>query len=174
MRKSVRSLPLARATQSIGNEMSDRPRLTSIAGVEEHTALNQLYLRLGYHAGIADDDVVYVARVDGDPVGLVRRARVCDVVMLRGMHIAPAYQRQGVGSRLLRAFAADLPPADCYCIPFAHLTRFYAQVGFAAIDESDAPECLREHVARYRAEGHSVLLMRRDPEPRAGAERETI
>ena len=135
----------------------------AVASVAEHTALNQIYLGWGYHGGIGDVDVVYVARLDGRPVGLVRRARESDVLMLRGMHIAPEHQRQGLGTRLLRTFVADLPPTDCYCIPFVHLTGFYSQGGFSTIDETEAGDFLRERLRRYRAEGYEVLLMRRTP-----------
>ena len=56
----------------------------SIAPHREHGALNELYLRLGYHGGIAHDDVVFVAHVDGEPVGLVRRSVESGLLMLRG------------------------------------------------------------------------------------------
>ena len=137
----------------------------SIAPAREHAALNELYLRLGYHGGIADDDVVFVAHVDERPVGLVRRRVECGLLMLRGMQVAPAHQRQGIGSRLLRAFVADLPSIDCYCIPYAHLPHFYAQGGFALLDESEAAEFLRARLDRYRAEGLEVVVMRREATP---------
>ena len=137
----------------------------SIAPAREHAALNELYLRLGYHGGIADDDVVFVAHVDERPVGLVRRSVESGLLMLRGMQVAPAHQRQGIGSRLLRAFVADLPSIDCYCIPYAHLPHFYAQGGFALLDESEAAEFLRARLDRYRAEGLEVVVMRREATP---------
>ena len=134
----------------------------SVAAVSEHAALNQLYLSWDYHGGIADSDVVYVARLDSRVVGLVRRTSESGVVMLRGMHVSPEYQRRGIGTRLLRAFVGDLPATECYCIPFAHLVGFYSQAGFSPVDDSQAPTFLRERLLRYRAEGHIVLLMRRD------------
>ena len=137
----------------------------SIAPQLEHAALNELYLRLGYTAGIADADVVFVAHVDGRPVGLVRRSVESGLLMLRGMQVAPEHQGRGIGSRLLRAFVADLPAADCYCIPFAHLPHFYARGGFALVDEAEAPEFLRTRLVRYRAEGLQVVLMRRARTP---------
>jgi predicted N-acetyltransferase YhbS len=147
----------------------------SIAPPREHAALNELYLRLGYHGGIADDDVVFVAYVDEQPVGLVRRSMESGLLMLRGMQVAPAHQRQGIGSRLLRAFVADLPATDCYCIPFAHLPRFYAQGGFALVDESEAAEFLRVRLHRYRAEGLEVVLMRREaPSDNLGTPRSDV
>ena len=104
----------------------------SIADVSEHSALNQAYLNWGYHGGILDTDVVHVARVEGRPVDIVRRAEESGVTMLRGMYLAPDFRRQGIGTRLLRAFVADLPQ-----------------------------DFLRERLRVYRAEGHKVILMRR-------------
>jgi GNAT superfamily N-acetyltransferase len=133
----------------------------SIASVAEHAALTEYYLQWGYRGGIADDGRVYVARRDRSPVGLVRRASLAGHMMLRGMQVAPDCQRQGVGTELLRAFVADLPPAGCYSIPFAHLVAFYGQGGFAPVAEAVAPPSLRERLSHYRAEGHDVLLMYR-------------
>jgi predicted GNAT family N-acyltransferase len=83
------------------------------------------------------------------------------------MHIALAHRRSGIGTRLLCAFAADLPATDCFCIPFSHLTAFYAQVGFSVISDTDAGTFLRERLRHYRAEGHDVFLMRRTASPDA-------
>ena len=84
--------------------------------------------------------------------------------MLRGMHVDPAYQRRGVGDRLLGALVADLD-GDCFCIPFAHLTAFYARAGFAVIREDVVPAFLVQWLQRYREEGHDVLIMHRPARP---------
>jgi predicted N-acetyltransferase YhbS len=143
----------------------------SIASVAEHAVLAAVYLQWGYEGGIADDDLVYVAKRDRRPIGLVRRASIAGHLMLRGMQVAPECRRQGVGTQLLRAFVADLPATDCYCIPFSHLVAFYGQAGFRRVEEAAAPPSLRERLSHYRAEGHDVLLMRRPacvPLDRAG------
>jgi GNAT superfamily N-acetyltransferase len=137
----------------------------SIAAARDYATLNRLYESWGYHGGIAEDDVVYVAHVDERRAGLVRRTFDFGALMLRGMYVAPEYRRRGIGSELLRRFVADLRESTCYCIPFAKLTEFYAQCGFAVIDEAEAGAALRERLAAYRAEGHDVVLMRRDAGP---------
>ena len=133
----------------------------SIAANAEHAALDRAYVEWGYHGGILDTDVVYVARIGGRPVGIVRRAEESGVTMLRGMFLAPEFRRRGMGTQLLRAFVADMPVADCHCIPFSHLVGFYSQGGFTTLDESRAEAFLRERLRVYRAEGHDVILMRR-------------
>ena len=140
---------------------------TRPAAPGELARLAELYEEWGYHGGILPTDVVFVAERDGACVGVVRRAWEHETLMLRGMYVAPSVRGQGVGSRLLAAFvrALDADPAirhePCYGIPFAHLERFYAKVGFVFVDESRAPAFLRERVRQYRAEGHVVAVMRR-------------
>jgi GNAT superfamily N-acetyltransferase len=84
-----------------------------VARADEYPASNQLYLQWGYRGGIAASDVVYCASVDRQVVGLVRQTTASGVLMLRGMHVAPEHQRQGIDARLLGAFVADLPRLDC-------------------------------------------------------------
>jgi len=133
----------------------------AVARIDEHEALAQCYRAWGYDAGIAPADRVYVARLDDRPIGIVRRSEEQGTLMLRGMQVDPAFHRRRVGTRLLRAFVAELPVRDCHCVPYNHLTHFYGQEGFALVDEADGPPHLRERLVRYRAEGLSVVLMRR-------------
>jgi GNAT superfamily N-acetyltransferase len=134
----------------------------SVAHPTEHAQLDDLYRVWGYHAGIAGADKVYVAQVDGRVVGLVRRTLEGTTTMLRGMQVDPAYQRRGIGKRLLTALVADLDDVECFSIPFAHLTSFYGQAGFVVAHEP-IPAFLVQWLHRYRDEGHDVLVMRRPP-----------
>jgi GNAT superfamily N-acetyltransferase len=78
------------------------------------------------------------------------------------MRVEPDFQRQGIGSRLLGAVGAELR-GPCYCIPYAHLTGFYGQIGFQVLEPRLAPDFLAERLATYRArgDGHEYLLMYR-------------
>lgn len=134
-----------------------------VAHPTEFARLDTLYRTWGYQAGIAHADKVYVAQAADRTIGLVRRTREDTTTMLRGMHVDPAYQRRGVGDRLLSALVADLIDVECFCIPFAHLTLFYGRAGFVVVPEAAAPAFLRQWLHRYRAEGHDVLIMRRPP-----------
>jgi GNAT superfamily N-acetyltransferase len=132
-----------------------------IARVAEHPLLNALYAAWGYDAAANPSDALFVAELDGRPAGLVRRASENGITMLRGMYVDPMHHRQRIGSALLARFAHDLGGAECYCIPFAHPTRFYGAVGFAVIADNDAPTFLAERTRSYRVAGHDVLIMRR-------------
>lgn len=133
----------------------------AISDGADHAALNELYVSWHYHAGIASSDTVFVATHRNRTIGLVRRTEEQGALMLRGMHVDPDFQRQGVGTRLLQAFVADLPARECFCIPFDHLIAFYGQSGFAVVPLRESPPFLAERVRQYSREGHRVLLMRR-------------
>ena len=158
-----------RAELTAARAASLRPRSTShmspvrvrIAQSGEYPRLDALYRAWGYTAGIGARETVYVAEESEHQIGLVRRTLEEGTVMLRGMQVDPAHQRRGVGSRLLDAFIADLSAAECYCIPYAHLTAFYNRGGFEVVPEAHAPAFLVQRLARYRGEGLDVLIMRR-------------
>jgi predicted N-acetyltransferase YhbS len=80
--------------------------------------------------------------------------------MLRGLRVAPAWHRRRIGSRLLRAFVADLGDEVCYCVPYTHLVPFYGEVGFKPMRAEDAPPFLLKRLAGYKRGGMDVLLMR--------------
>jgi GNAT superfamily N-acetyltransferase len=132
-----------------------------IATLEEYDRARAAYTAWGYDGGISTADVVLVAEREGEFVGIVRRTREHDVLMLRGMQIAPAWRRRRIGTRLLRAFIADLPREECYCVPYTELITFYGAVGFGVTREEAAPLFLRERLAGYRGRGLDVVLMRR-------------
>jgi N-acetylglutamate synthase-like GNAT family acetyltransferase len=137
-----------------------------VAKPSEYPRLVALYELWGYRGGITADDVVFVAERAGEVVGLVRRAAEDEITMLRGMYVAPAVRRSGVGTSLLTAFAEHLDGAECFCIPFAHLTQFYQQAGFTLLAEGAAPAMLSERLRSYRSEGHQVVLMHRGSDGR--------
>ncbi len=132
-----------------------------IADVSEHASLDRRYVAWGYRGGVDPHDALYVAEMDGEAVGLVRRVTSDGTTMLRGCYVDPAHHREGVGSAMLAAFVRDLGDGECYCVPFTHLTRFYGASGFAVVSDTDAPAFLAARVRRYRAEGRDVLIMLR-------------
>jgi GNAT superfamily N-acetyltransferase len=132
-----------------------------IATPDEYERVRAAYLAWGYDGGVSPTDVVYVAERDTELVGVVRRTREHDVIMLRGMLVAPAWRGRRIGSRLLRAFIADLPSEECYCLPYTRLVTFYGAVGFGVMREEVAPPFLRERLADYRRRGLKVVLMHR-------------
>ena len=132
-----------------------------LARPEEHARAAQAYEAWGYRGGVRPEDAVYVAEADGELAGVVRRTVEEGVTMLRGMQVAPEWRRRGIGTRLLRAFVADLGDGECWCIPYLHLTDFYGMEGFETVPGPNPPAFLQARLAEYRARGLSVLIMRR-------------
>jgi GNAT superfamily N-acetyltransferase len=92
-------------------------------------------------------------------VGVVRLCREHGVTVLRGMRIADLYQRRGIGAALLRRLEPLLANENCYCLPFAHLGRFYSSIGFEVVEDGDVPGFLAERAARYIAKGEAISPM---------------
>jgi GNAT superfamily N-acetyltransferase len=136
-----------------------------IAAPAEYERVRATYAVWGYGGGVSPADVIYVAERGAELTGIVRRTREYGVTMLRGMQVAPTWRRRRIGTRLLRAFVADLRGDECYCVPYTHLITFYGAAGFGAVRDEVAPPFLRERLAEYRGRGLDVLAMRR----RAGA-----
>ncbi|MFN2565114.1 MAG: GNAT family N-acetyltransferase [Gemmatimonadaceae bacterium] len=132
-----------------------------VAAPEEYDRARAAYAAWGYDGGVSPNDVVYVAERGTELTGVVRRTREHGVTMLRGMQVAPKWRRRRIGTRLLRAFVADLRSEECYCVPYTHLITFYGAAGFGVAREEGAPSFLRDRLADYRARGLDVLLMRR-------------
>src|SRR5439155_9061050 len=137
----------AEAVGAAGATGADKADVTSessvrLAGTSEHPTLTALYQAWGYRAGIAATDVVYVAERSGEIVGIVRRSHEDGLMMLRGLFVRPSAQRSGIGTSLLHALVRNLGERECYCIPFAHLTAFYAPEGFVVMPEAAAPVSL--------------------------------
>lgn len=128
---------------------------------EDHPVARRIYAAYDYPTAIRDTDLVFVARVDGQPAGVVRLCDEEGVTVLRGMRVLPPYQRQGVGRQLLQACLPALDTRTSYCIPYSHLVQFYSAVGFAVVQPEEVPVFLAERLATYRREGKDVLLMKR-------------
>jgi len=132
-----------------------------IAAAEEYPDVAAAYAAWGYRGGVLPNDIVYVAEVNRELAGIVRRTCEHGIVMLRGMYVAPQQQRLGIGSQLLTRFVNDLHDVVCYCVPLAHLENFYSQGGFVPLAEEAAPRFLQDRLAKYRKDGLDVLVMRR-------------
>ena len=136
-----------------------------IAEPEEFDRVCAAYTAWGYPGRPLESDIIFTAYSADDLIGIVRRTVEHGHMMLRGMHVAPEWQRRGVGARLLAAFEADLPDRPCLCVPYSHLETFYGSIGFERIAEELAPPFLQERLAAYRAQGRAMMIMRRPAPP---------
>lgn len=130
------------------------------AGLAE---IAEFYRRVGYRAGVSSADLTLAARVKGRLAGAVRLCEEGGVIVLRGMHVAPECQRQGVGHALLSACLPWLDRHAAYCLPYEHLRGFYGNAGFKPAPSATLPPFLAARLRGYLLAGQRVLAMRRQP-----------
>jgi GNAT superfamily N-acetyltransferase len=96
-----------------------------IAGVDDNCRIAAAYASWSYGGGITPEDTAWFAEISGDVIGTVRVAPEHGTLVLRGMQVAEQWRGLGIGIRMLHAVVSWLDNRRCYCIPFAHLERFY-------------------------------------------------
>jgi N-acetylglutamate synthase-like GNAT family acetyltransferase len=132
--------------------------------IARHSDISQIeafYLTLGYGGGINKKDTVFVAKANGEIVGAVRLCPEAELTVLRGMQISKAFQRQGIGTRLLDASSSHLDLRLSFCLPYSHLKGFYSSASFEPVRPIELPEFLATRLASYLARGQDVVPMRR-------------
>lgn len=134
-----------------------------IAQGNELARIRAFYETVGYGGGVTTADLVLVATRDRSLAGVVRLCQDQGVTVLRGMQVAPDCRRQGIGLALLAACGPWLGPGPAYCLPYAHLGKFYARAGFLPAAPATLPRFLADRLAAYRLAGQQVIAMRRLP-----------
>lgn len=119
------------------------------------------YEAVGYGGGVSPADVTLAAYKDGQLAGVVRLCDEHGVIVLRGMQVAPEFQRQGIGRALLARCLPWLDRGTAWCLPYDHLARFYGEAGFEPAPPDALPAFLSERLAGYLASGQRVMAMRR-------------
>lgn len=142
--------------------MTDKPQIEiASAGAGDLAAVRVFYSSVGYGGGIGAEDQVLIARQGGSIVAAVKLSPEGDTLVLRGMYVAEPLRGRGIGSDLLERIAAKIGSSSCWCVPYVHLERFYARIGFRADEHGEAPGFLIVRRERYRSAGHDVTIMRR-------------
>ncbi len=136
---------------------------TTVAWLEpsEFSEALAFYRSVGYSGGVLPEDSVVGARLGGSLIGLVRLSREHGGLTLRGMQVAQAFQRRGIGSRLLETLAVRIADEECFCLPHEWLAGFYGQIGFERIEELRAPAFLQGRLRTGRKKHASMIVMRR-------------
>ena len=123
--------------------------------------VREAYARFDYERPVRPEDAIWLAEDGDEVVAVVRVVHEEGVLVLRGMRVVDRMQRRGIGTRLLQAVEEWLGERKCFCIPYAHLVSFYAQIGFERIEPEASPAFLAQRMRDYRANGLDAILMRR-------------
>ncbi|MEN8007070.1 MAG: GNAT family N-acetyltransferase [Candidatus Krumholzibacteriota bacterium] len=132
-----------------------------LAGTSDLAAVTSFYETVGYSGGVHPGDRLLVGLLDGRIVAAVRLCEEEGLLVLRGMYVAPDFRSRRLGTELLRFASLEIGPQECWCVPYEHLTGFYAEIGFRVCAGESVPEFLVERQARYAGNGHVVTIMRR-------------
>jgi N-acetylglutamate synthase-like GNAT family acetyltransferase len=135
----------------------------NLAKLHDTEAIKTFYSQCGYGGGLNKEDRVLIAQLGEEIIGAVRLCPDNGFSVLRGMQILAPFQRQGIGTQLLRACTEQLVDQVCYCIPWQHLRSFYQQVGFQEVSPVEVPALLRERFDEYIVRGMNVIIMGRLP-----------
>ena len=124
------------------------------------------YNLCGRETQLMADNTLVVAFQKDMLVGIVRLCLEHESYVLRTMQVHPDHQGQGVGLKILDRFQKVLIEREiqtAYCIPYAHLELFYGKIGFAKINELNAPLFLKERINQNRVKKphEPVILMKR-------------
>jgi orotate phosphoribosyltransferase len=124
--------------------------------------VNAFYSANGDSARVAVGERFVLAEDSKQLVGVVRLCNEHGHSVLRTMRVKESYRRQGIGKQMLEMFECLLPlHSECYCLPYTHLTAFYARIGFDVIPAQEAPQHLQDRHHRYCEEGTDVCVMKR-------------
>ncbi|MBN1312754.1 MAG: GNAT family N-acetyltransferase [Anaerolineae bacterium] len=135
---------------------------TREAWPEEFDRVVEFYRLIGYEAIINQKDAIVVSEEGGELCGAARLCLERGILVLRGVRVREEYQRQGIGTQLLRALVPVIRGRECFCIPHRYLRSFYGQIGFVEVDPAAAPPFLAERHVEYRSGGGlDVIIMRR-------------
>lgn len=109
------------------------------------------YKKQGYGGDVNINDYILIATEDNKIIGVVRLCNEEETLVLRGMQIEETYQKQGIGKELLKKLNEIIGDKICYCLPYAHLEKFYSIIGFQKIEAEEAPPFLKNRFARYQS-----------------------
>ena len=128
---------------------------------ELKTNVNEFYRTMGYHSGWSDNEQAYCFLADDVVKGCVKVEKIHGIRMLRGMYLQKNLQSKGFGTLLIKHIEPVLNEATSYCLPFAHLSEFYGQIGFEKIPCESLPDFLITRFKKYQEMGHKIIAMKR-------------
>lgn len=119
------------------------------------------YKHCSYGGGAKQDDLIFCIRKERKIIAVARLCHENQTLVLRGMQVEKQFQRRGIGKTLLYRLDKAIGDKTCYCIPYGHLEKFYALIGFMEIDNKEAPGHLSERLKKYQLKDPSLIIMKR-------------
>jgi len=107
--------------------------------------INEKYNEVQFIHSIFQNEVIAIAEINGEKVGLGRLVTIDhENLELGGIYVFDSFRGQGIAAKLvdfLLKYADSY--SHIYCIPFTKLTGFYRRFGFIPLfPPNNAPECI--------------------------------
>lgn len=147
-----------------GSHMNNRVQLTISRAEAVLFEVNSFYSACNRSTSINPEDMLVLAHLDRDLVGVVRLCFERNTCVLRTMQVRDDLQGKGLGRLILKRFRdllGELKVDKIFCMPYAHLEYFYGLIGFQMIDPASAPIFLQERADDFhrRNPEKKVILM---------------
>jgi dATP pyrophosphohydrolase len=104
-------------------------------------------------------DEVLVAEISGQLAGVASVLHTDNFTMLRSMHIAPGFQRRGVGTALLRRCGELSGDVPCFSVASRELIGFHGREGFTLAHPKEVPPSVAEQLTKCREAGTDAVAM---------------
>lgn len=115
------------------------------------------YQAHGMSGRVSSNNIVTIARNNGDIVGVARLAPINDYKLLTGVHVDKQHRGLGVASELINLLTYQQTVA--YSFAFSHLQPFYEQLGFQLITPDCLPCELAQRFNAYVKQGRKIIAM---------------
>ncbi|HAS6350242.1 TPA: GNAT family N-acetyltransferase [Vibrio vulnificus] len=110
-------------------------------------------------AKVKRDEMIIIAQIAQQTVGVVRLRYIEQYQLLTGMLTLPNARGKGYGHALLEYCTSNHLNEDVFCFAYRHLENFYSCHGFQEIDVDKLPNTLKQKYLRYSESGKDLVPM---------------
>ncbi|MGB0834513.1 MAG: GNAT family N-acetyltransferase [Psychrobium sp.] len=118
---------------------------------------NKYYKTHKVGGSASGNNIVMVARKNGNIVGIARLAPIQEHWFLTGVHVAESERGQGIASQLIKALCGQQP--QVYSFPYQHLEAFYNNLGFTLMPPEQIPSEIAARFVAYSKQGRKIVAM---------------
>jgi predicted GNAT family N-acyltransferase len=139
-----------------------------VAFADELDWVNSKYQQIDFALCNEETTLIVVAEIDGSPAGLGRLHKMtAQCGELGGIYVFPAFRGQGIAHEIVKFLIEQNSFEVLYCLPFAHLKRFYMKFGFdepTLNEEASKPPKISAKLdwCKKTYEDKSILLIHRN------------
>jgi N-acetylglutamate synthase-like GNAT family acetyltransferase len=142
------------------NSVIRAARLTDLEWV------NARYDEVKFKRSNYEKEYIAIAELNNKRAGLGRLVRVdSKSAELGGIYVLPDYRGSGIASKIVEFLLLySTSYEQIFCLPFAHLERFYGKYGFVTVDAAEIvpAEILEKHRwCQNTYEPETLLLVKR-------------